>query len=144
MADARRAARVRAKVAKPRARPRTSSADRTLALPRPVQTRADSSDCAKPYLHQQRWQWRNRFPARSAGSLPSEVVALLGEQDEAATKDQANGAVNQRTQAEKELNSVRSSRKAYLCSWANYLQQMCTTVEPSKLSTTWRSNGVPS
>ena len=69
---------------------------------------------------------------RTAGSLPSEVVALLGQQDEAATKDQAkamHGAVNQRTQAEKELNRVRSSRKAYLCSWASYLQQMCTTVE---------------
>ena len=69
---------------------------------------------------------------RTADSLPTQVMAILGEQTDASTRDHAKAmhrAVSQTTHAEQELNRIRSSRKAYLSSWEQYIGQLCQTVE---------------
>ena len=69
---------------------------------------------------------------RSAGTLPAEVMAIVGEQTDAAIKAQSTAmhrALNQRTQAAKELSRVRSSRKSYLGAWEQYLNHLCQSVE---------------
>ena len=68
----------------------------------------------------------------ASSSLPPDIVALVGAQDEvehSAHSKAMHGAVSERTQAVKELSRIRSARRTFLSSWATYTKQLSNTLE---------------
>ena len=98
-----------------------------LATPSLTTATVDSSSAA-----QNRLEALTTALRASGGTLPPEVLALLGEQEQATTNEEArlmHKAVSEQHKARKEVNRVRAARRAFVDSWASYVSNLADTLD---------------